>query len=125
MCNSCGNYCCGSDEFERCWCDGCPEPDCWSDDAHDIGFGDDMGRPDEDDDGVLMPLVACGCGPRGRFRCEAANRPLIAAAASILHCFAEHAPDPSGCGGDHTFLRGLVPGIRCRRAERIFDPVFY
>lgn len=71
MCNACGNYCCGSDEFDRCGCDGCPEPDCWSDEADDIDFGDDMGGPD-DDGGVLMPLAACGCAAVGRrFRCEA------------------------------------------------------
>lgn len=71
MCNACGNYCCGSDEFDRCGCDGCPEPDCWSDEADDIDFGDDMGGPD-DDGGVLMPLAACGCAAVApRFRCEA------------------------------------------------------
>lgn len=32
MCNACGNVCCGSDMFGKCGCDGCDEPDCWSDD---------------------------------------------------------------------------------------------
>ena len=35
MCNACGNVCCGSDEFGRCGCDGCDEPDCWSEDDDD------------------------------------------------------------------------------------------
>ncbi len=43
MCNACGNVCCGSDEFYGCGCDGCDEPDCWSDDEDD---GDDMDDPD-------------------------------------------------------------------------------
>ena len=45
MCNACGNHCCGSDEFGGCGCDGCFEPDCWSDvedeffdDEADYGF---------------------------------------------------------------------------------------
>lgn len=32
MCNACGNVCCGSDAFSGCGCDGCHNPDCWSDD---------------------------------------------------------------------------------------------
>lgn len=44
MCNACGNICCGSDEFGRCGCDGCDEPDCWTndhDDADDFNAGDE------------------------------------------------------------------------------------
>lgn len=42
MCNACGNHCCGSDEFSGCGCDGCSEPECWSDDDDYFGeFGDD------------------------------------------------------------------------------------
>lgn len=44
MCNACGNVCCGSDEFGGCGCDGCDEPECWSDDNDfDDGFYDDFG----------------------------------------------------------------------------------
>lgn len=39
MCNACGNLCCGSDQFDSCGCDHCPESDCW-----DIAEGD----PDDD-----------------------------------------------------------------------------
>lgn len=35
MCNACGNFCCGSDEFGQCGCDHCPEPDCWDAKDHD------------------------------------------------------------------------------------------
>lgn len=70
MCNACAFYCCGSDEFERCGCDGCPEPDCWDTDD-DLDFGHSMPGEDEDDGGLLMPLAACGCTPARGFRCEA------------------------------------------------------
>lgn len=54
MCNACGNVCCGSDEFYGCGCDGCDNPDCWSDD-------DDF---DEDDD-----YDFCGCRKPSAFQC--------------------------------------------------------
>lgn len=38
MCNACHNQCCGSDQFARCGCDGCDEPDCWTDDTDDDDF---------------------------------------------------------------------------------------
>lgn len=38
MCNACGNVCCGSDMFGACGCDGCEEPDCWSDEDFDDDF---------------------------------------------------------------------------------------
>jgi len=51
MCNACGNWCCGSDMFAGCGCDGCDEPECWSDD-------DDL--PDDDDyDGYDMASRQC------------------------------------------------------------------
>jgi len=37
MCNACGFLCCGSDQFARCGCDWCDEPDCRS----EIEFDDD------------------------------------------------------------------------------------
>jgi len=43
MCNACGNLCCGSDMFEGCGCDGCEEPECWSDDWATDGDDDDYG----------------------------------------------------------------------------------
>lgn len=42
MCNACGNHCCGSDQFEGCGCDGCFEPDCWSDDEDELDEDDDF-----------------------------------------------------------------------------------
>lgn len=65
MCNACGFYCCGSDEFGQCGYDGCPEPECWSDD--DEFFGDD---DDYFDDGGPYYGRQCGCRPPA-FRCEA------------------------------------------------------
>ena len=61
MCNACGNMCCGSDEFGGCGCDGCEEPDCWSEDEDER---------DDEDDGWLD--CDC-CAPRAarEFRCEA------------------------------------------------------
>ena len=56
MCNACGFLCCGSDEFSGCGCDGCDEPDCWSDD--DDFFGDD------DDD-----YMDCACARPAQFEC--------------------------------------------------------
>lgn len=35
MCNACGFLCCGWDLFSGCGCDGCDEPDCWSEDEFD------------------------------------------------------------------------------------------
>lgn len=61
MCNACGNYCCGSDEFGGCGCDGCEEPECWSDDEDDY----------EDDD--FKYGRQCGCERPSVFRCEAAQ----------------------------------------------------
>lgn len=40
MCNACGNVCCGSDMFGGCGCDGCEEPECWSDDSDSDEDGD-------------------------------------------------------------------------------------
>ena len=57
MCNACGNYCCGSDEFGQCGCDGCPEPECWSDDEDFFG---DIHDPDMD----------CACARPSAFQCE-------------------------------------------------------
>ncbi|MGH1574318.1 hypothetical protein ACRAWG_31310 [Methylobacterium sp. P31] len=71
MCNACNHHCCTSDETDRCGCDGCFEPDCWSEEAEAVDFGGDMRGDDEDDGGVLMPLAACRCAAVGRFRCEA------------------------------------------------------
>ncbi|MGU3540037.1 hypothetical protein [Methylobacterium sp. A54F] len=70
MCNACGFYCCGSDEFEGCGCDGFPEPACWEPDCDDVDFGDGMDVDDDDDGGVLMPLAACRCALPSRFSCE-------------------------------------------------------
>lgn len=41
MCNACGNECCGSDQFSGCGCDGCDDPDCWSDEQADEFYGSD------------------------------------------------------------------------------------
>ena len=61
MCNACGNVCCGSDEFGGCGCDGCDEPDCWSDD-------DDFYEGDEDYDPGVHEFAARRCA-HSRFRC--------------------------------------------------------
>jgi hypothetical protein len=51
MCNACGNVCCGSDQFEKCGCDGCDCEDCWSDEPEDMedddyhDFEDDAPKP--------------------------------------------------------------------------------
>jgi len=57
MCNACGNLCCGSDEFGGCGCDGCDEPECWSDDIDyfDDDYADDYGF--------------CACRKPSVFRC--------------------------------------------------------
>lgn len=55
MCMACHNQCSRSDDFDRRGCDGCFEPDCWSED--DFHFGDDMPANDEDDGGLVMPLA--------------------------------------------------------------------
>lgn len=57
MCNACGNLCCGSDEFGGCGCDGCEEPECWSDD-----YDDDF---DFDDDCMDF----CACRKPSSFQC--------------------------------------------------------
>lgn len=60
MCNACGNVCCGSDEFGGCGCDGCEDPDCWSEDEDER----------DDDEWRFPPELDC-CSPKvGRFRCE-------------------------------------------------------
>ena len=57
MCNACGFYCCGSDEFEGCGCDQCPCSACWPEvDEEEAEDGD------------------CGCCPPG----EGHNAPLSA-----------------------------------------------
>lgn len=64
MCNACGNLCCGSDEFGGCGCDGCDEPDCWSEEPEDEG-DDDFYPADWD-------YIDCCASPRDRrFVCEA------------------------------------------------------
>ena len=61
MCNACGFMCCALDTFDKCGCDGCDEPDCWTDDE------------DERDDDDWDPGLDCDCcAPRAAgFRCEA------------------------------------------------------
>lgn len=143
MCNACGNYCCGSDVFDRCGCDGCREPDCWSDEADDIDFGDDMGGPDPDDGGVLMPLAACGCAAVARFMCEAVGEPISGRASVLRHLEIEPkvqakrallaqsdtgAPDLAithegqvlwdAAGGDHAHVGGRFAG-RQHRARHV------
>lgn len=47
MCNACGFYCCGSDQFERCGCESCPYSECWPDepdDTYDDDYPDDYER---------------------------------------------------------------------------------
>lgn len=58
MCNACGFFCCGSDEFSGCGCDHCDEPDCWSDDEDFFG--------DDDDD---YPDYDCRCARPSSFEC--------------------------------------------------------
>ncbi len=55
MCNACGNLCCGSDEFGGCGCDGCEEPECWSNDGDFDDYGDDYDF--------------CACRKPSSFRC--------------------------------------------------------
>jgi hypothetical protein len=38
MCNACGFYCCASDEFEKCGCEGCYCSACWPDDDEDDDY---------------------------------------------------------------------------------------
>lgn len=60
MCNACGFLCCGWDTFSGCGCDGCPEPECWSDEE------------DFDDDDDYYPgdyEFAPRCSHRPVFRC--------------------------------------------------------
>jgi hypothetical protein len=42
MCNACGFYCCGSDEFDSCGCDHCPYVacHCYEDDDEDYEDGE-------------------------------------------------------------------------------------
>lgn len=61
MCNACGNACCGSDEFGGCGCDGCEEPECWSDD-----YDDDT---DYFDDDYASDYGLCACRRPSSFRC--------------------------------------------------------
>jgi len=61
MCNACGFFCCGSDEFGGCGCDGCPEPECWSDDEEFF---------DDDDDYGDLYGKQCRCDRPSSFRCE-------------------------------------------------------
>ena len=66
MCNACGNVCCGSDEFGGCGCDGCDDPDCWSDDPEDEGDEGDGFDPAD------LGMDCCAKTPEPRFLCEAA-----------------------------------------------------
>ena len=65
MCNACHNVCCGSDLFGGCGCDGCDDPDCWSDEELD----DEIDAFTEDD----FRDVDCAAAPRPRFVCEAVS----------------------------------------------------
>lgn len=47
MCNACGFFCCGSDEFDGCGCDQCPCSDCWPDDDEFYCDSDDDWEGDE------------------------------------------------------------------------------
>lgn len=58
MCNACGFLCCGSDEFDRCGCESCPNPECWPDD--DIDYFDDDYAAD---------YGFCGCNKPSAFQC--------------------------------------------------------
>lgn len=67
MCNACGFLCCGSDKFGGCGCDGCFEPECWTEADEDEG--PDEYDPLDDEYLHSFPLAAapCACRP-GRFR---------------------------------------------------------
>lgn len=62
MCNACGNYCCGSDEFGRCGCEDCPNPACWPEDDEDR-----QQFPDPDPDDIVV-------FSRPRFFCESIEK---------------------------------------------------
>jgi hypothetical protein len=40
MCNACGFFCCASDVFAKCGCEGCPNSACWPDDEEDYDDDD-------------------------------------------------------------------------------------
>lgn len=48
MCNACGFLCCGSDEFEECGCNHCPNPACHFEPC-DCGVANCRGCDDDDD----------------------------------------------------------------------------
>ena len=56
MCNACGFQCCAYDGFSGCGCDGCPEPDCWSDDNDFYCESDDDWDDDPFDDPPPEPV---------------------------------------------------------------------
>ena len=60
MCNACGFFCCAYDGFSGCGCDGCPEPECWSEDD------DDFFEDDDDEYYEFAPRQTC---PHSRFIC--------------------------------------------------------
>lgn len=67
MCCSCGNLCCGSDQFGGCGCDHCEDPDCWSDDVDELDVRD-LPRPSPQGAFEPLPLAALRRAP-SRFRC--------------------------------------------------------
>jgi len=70
MCNACNNVCCGSDEFGGCGCDGCDDPDCWSEDNDFEDGGDDSDMPE----GYYeWPEANCCARPPGCFVCESVS----------------------------------------------------
>lgn len=70
MCNACGFVCCAYDGFSGCGCDGCDEPECWSDE-------DDF---DDESDGEEYFAL-----PRARgFRCVTVEGGGAAEALKIL-----------------------------------------
>lgn len=64
MCNACGFFCCGSDAFEGCGCDQCPNSDCWPDDV----FYDEQDGDDDCDEGDYEAGAECRCLPRLVYR---------------------------------------------------------
>lgn len=69
MCNACGNVCCGSDMFGGCGCDGCDDPDCWSDDNDFEDSGDEGDMPEDYHE---WPEANCCAKLPGLFLCQAA-----------------------------------------------------
>lgn len=62
MCNACGFYCCGSDEFGGCGCEHCPDSACWPDDEDEWHDDDDQYEGSYD------------CAPKpSRLRCDAVS----------------------------------------------------